>query len=257
MIAFIKQGLRKLLRVYFVPFPYSSKPFFKVKDIYYTHPAEHLYRFLDLSKSKWSNSADNVVLDIGAADGLTAVFFSEKISNCKVYAFEPNERIWPLLDRNLSNRSSIQLKKIGLGDKSQLVQFHVTNNNLSSSFLEPNAEEINSLPKEHRALLKSVDAKAMVISTLDEQMKEKENILGIKLDVQGYEMKVLQGGEETLRKTQFVIIEMSNHHLYKGGCQYFEIDEFLRNRNFRLADIIVSYRTALRVQEYDAIYERI
>lgn len=253
----MKSYLIKLFRLYFVPFPFASKLYFKIKDIYYTYPGEHLYRFLTLSKSKWSNSAENVLLDIGAADGLTSVFFIDKVAKSKVYAFEPNERIWPVLDRNTKNKPAIQLKKIGLGEKSEIAQFHVTDNNLSSSFLETDSAEIDSLPQSHQQLLRSAGSKQASISTLDVEMKDLPDILCIKLDVQGYELKILKGGEETLKKTHFVIVEMSNHQLYKGGCQYYEIDAFLRSRNFKLADIIVSYRTLQRVQEYDAIYEKI
>ena len=148
------------------------------------------------------------------------------------------------------------LKKIGLGEKPEALRFHVTSNNLSSSFLEPNYAEIAALPEKHQALLQSNIARDIPISSLDEEMKDVKRILCMKLDVQGYELKVLRGGEETLEKTEFILLEMSNHKLYKDGCQYYEVDEFLRQKGFVLADIIISYRTLQRVQEYDAIYER-
>ena len=49
---------------------------------------------------------------------------------------------------------------------------------------------------------------------------------------------------------------MNNHDLYVGGCQYFEMDEFFRKNNFKLIDIIVTYRDSQgKVVEYDALYQ--
>ena len=77
----------------------------------------------------------------------------------------------------------------------------------------------------------------------------------LKIDTQGHELKVLEGAKETLKKTKFVLIEMSNHNLYINGCKYFEVDDLLRKNNFTLADIIVTYRKkGMLLTEYDAVY---
>ena len=71
------------------------------------------------------------------------------------------------------------------------------------------------------------------------------------------EVDILEGGTETLTRTRFVLVEMNNHGLYKNTCQYYEVDELLRSRSFKLADIIVTYRGDDGVTEYDALYRNL
>lgn len=117
---------------------------------------------------------------------------------------------------------------------------------------------MKQMPEDYRVQVSTETIKSANVSTLDEEMASVEKVLCLKLDVQGYELNVLQGGEITLQKTIFVLLEMNNHPYYAGGCQYFELDYFLRKRGFKLADIIVSYRSPeRRIEEYDAIYQRV
>lgn len=56
------------------------------------------------------------------------------------------------------------------------------------------------------------------------------NILSI--DVQGAELRVLRGAEETLKKIDAVNVEVNYEELYEGGAFIWEIDEFLEQRGF-------------------------
>jgi FkbM family methyltransferase len=56
----------------------------------------------------------------------------------------------------------------------------------------------------------------------------------IKVDVQGAELLVLQGGFETLKQASFVQFEASTVEYNAGSSCFFEIDEFLRRHGFYL-----------------------
>ncbi|HEB94406.1 MAG TPA: FkbM family methyltransferase, partial [Gammaproteobacteria bacterium] len=56
----------------------------------------------------------------------------------------------------------------------------------------------------------------------------------LKIDVQGFEMEVLRGCEELLRRFQYVYVECSFVELYAGQAFADEIIAFLRERNFIL-----------------------
>lgn len=252
----IKKIIQKAARFLFVPFAYNSKWYFKVKDIYYTSSAEYLFRFLDLSKEH-TKQDENVIVDIGAADGLTSLFFKRRIRNSRVYAFEPNSLMAKAIAKNIGNEPGIMLRTLALSNKKGVSDFHRTANNVSSSILSINHDQLNKQPLAHQQLLKSADKFEVTTSTLDDELANEKNILCIKIDVQGYELKVLEGALNSLQKTKFVLIEMNNHNIYNNGCQYYEVDSFLRQHHFKLADILVSYRTSNRVLEYDAIYEKV
>ena len=56
----------------------------------------------------------------------------------------------------------------------------------------------------------------------------------IKVDVQGAELLVLQGGFETLKQASFIQFESSTVEYNAGSSCFFEIDEFLRTHGFYL-----------------------
>jgi FkbM family methyltransferase len=59
-----------------------------------------------------------------------------------------------------------------------------------------------------------------------------DNIL-IKIDVQGYEDKVIRGGEKLIGRAKVLIIEASFHKLYEGQPLFDEIYSSLREIGFR------------------------
>ena len=74
----------------------------------------------------------------------------------------------------------------------------------------------------------------LTTSTLDEVVAEhgatRSNLLVV--DVQGYELQVLQGAAETLRHTDCVYSEVNVEELYLGGALLPELDGFLAERGF-------------------------
>ncbi|MBK7501082.1 MAG: FkbM family methyltransferase [Ignavibacteriales bacterium] len=94
----------------------------------------------------------------------------------------------------------------------------------------------------------------ITITTLDSVI-EKDIAIGIiKLDVQGYEMEVLKGANSLLDRAMIIVLEMNNHNHYPGAPKYFELDEYLRNRNFTIFDIFPSTKDSGRLKEWDSIY---
>ena len=58
------------------------------------------------------------------------------------------------------------------------------------------------------------EVKKIEINTLDTVLNNKEHLgkIGIKIDVEGYELEVILGAKETLKNTQFVIAEVRHNH---------------------------------------------
>ncbi len=55
----------------------------------------------------------------------------------------------------------------------------------------------------------------------------------LKLDVQGFELKVLEGATETLTRCAYVYAECSARELYEGQALYGEVAGFLAEHGFR------------------------
>jgi FkbM family methyltransferase len=77
---------------------------------------------------------------------------------------------------------------------------------------------------------------AVTLDRLAKNGKEHAPFL-LKVDVQGAEMDVLQGAEEMLRQTQFIMLEVSFFKFFKGGPEISDIITFMKSRGFVPYDI--------------------
>jgi Methyltransferase FkbM domain len=98
------------------------------------------------------------------------------------------------------------------------------------------------------------------ISTLDAVFSRIElaSSVLLKLDVQGYEPKVLEGGTETLRRVDYVILETSFKPLYEGEKIFMEIAQQMQGYCFSFLRP-VGWLTAPETGEIlqmDALFQR-
>lgn len=253
----LKRIASKLIGLYLLPFTRNTKAFYYAKNVFFTSSMEHLHQAVSYIKKRGSILGDSIIIDVGGFDGGTAMYFASQFEEAEVYCVEPNARLVPTLKEIESRHKKIFVRNLALGSSRGEADLHVTSNNVSSSLNELSVEEIGRMPLTFQAGLKEEEKLQVRVSTLDEEFEEFSDILLIKLDTQGTELDILRAGTETLKKTKFVLTEMNNHQMYKNTCQYFEVDELLRSRSFRLADIVVTYRGDNGVTEYDALYENV
>ena len=231
--------------------------FLKLKDTVFCNPAEHLYRVTKYSHKYYSGKLHLPIIDIGAADGQTAAFFAQNFPNSTVIGYEPISKMFQIAQKANEKNKRIIVKQIALYNSVGENSINITANYLSSSINNLNSSEIYEQADEHKKKFEIIEKQKIVTSTLDEETKNLEEIFLIKIDTQGTELDILNCGVQALKKTHLLLIEMSNHGLYQNGCQYYEVDQFLRKHDFRLVDTIVVYRPDGIMQEYDAIYENI
>lgn len=128
-------------------------------------------------------------LDIGANVGNHAVFMSPYCGN--IYSFEPNDTPGNVFKNALlTKKSNIKLFDVGLSNVSEEIQFYENSNNLGSS----------SFVKEHMHK-REYNEKILKVKIGDEfiQKNNINNIDFIKIDVEGFESKVLSGLIQTIK----------------------------------------------------------
>ena len=54
------------------------------------------------------------------------------------------------------------------------------------------------------------------------------------VDVQGHELSVLEGTGDLISKFDFLKCEVSKVEMYKGGTKFKDLDNFLKNNQFKL-----------------------
>ena len=168
------------------------------------------------------------VIDIGSNKGQFVLLIEKLFNNKVIYSFEPIYEAIKKQKKFFKYKKNLFFYNIGLGNEKSKKIINITNRIDSSSFLKVNQNEYKNddyIIKEEREIS---------MNTLDEVMineKIKEPIL-IKIDVQGFELEVLKGGVNFLKKTKFIIIEVSDKEIYKNQSTQIEVKNFLNRNGF-------------------------
>lgn len=132
-----------------------------------------------------------VVFDVGANLGLTSVVFSKLNASASVYSFEPSRNIYRCLKKTIRENNLVNCFPMqkALSANVGSISFSDNRDSASASHLSLNGESLGhvSYPVE--------------VSTIDAVYSEKglDRLDFIKIDVEGFEGDVLQGGLKTLQ----------------------------------------------------------
>jgi len=87
------------------------------------------------------------------------------------------------------------------------------------------------------------------------ELKLSDNIL-IKIDVQGFEDKVIRGGENTIKKSKILIVETSVETLYQGQPLFNDIYSLLVGCGFSFkgAEEPLRHPRSRRILQFDSIF---
>jgi FkbM family methyltransferase len=179
-----------------------------------------------LSELYTRSSKDEVIYDIGAYHGSYTLTLAAK--GCFIYAFEPNPNSFNKLQTNvnINGFKNIKTYDIGLSDSKNFLQFYISSNAGRSSFHQYNAIYDGN---------KIVDTKLIEVETIDNLVKE--NKINpphhIKIDVEGHELKVLRGGEETIANYK-PIIYFEPHEMNDGNNKEEEINQFFQGIGYEI-----------------------
>jgi hypothetical protein len=121
-----------------------------------------------------------------------------------------------------------------LGDAEQVRQFYVTENDTASSLLRPIE---NGVPTAWGT--RPVAQREVQIVSLDELAAKNRWPAPdlVKIDVQGYEGRVIAGGRNVLSQAQRIIVEVSLHAIYSEQSLLPEIASTLSSWGFEIEDM--------------------
>jgi FkbM family methyltransferase len=150
-------------------------------------------------------------IDIGANIGIYCFVAAKNCpADAKILAYEPQPNCSKILEKTifLNNwEEKVKAFNLGIADKEGKMELHLAGT--GSSF--------NNAFNDNANLQKTV----VLTDTLDNQVKKNLNgkVDFIKIDVEGFEQKVLEGGIETIKRDQPII--------------FIEIADHIRGRNYR------------------------
>jgi FkbM family methyltransferase len=206
---------------------------------------QHIENAIQIAKN--APNTEGVILDVGGGTASTATIFHASFPNNRIYVFEPIKANFETI--KIQTKPNWQLINKAVGSEITTSFINVSSYITASSLLE-----LNPHTDGYDDYLQLKEKERIDVTTLDSEVKQGTPILILKMDVQGFELEVLKGATKTLENTHVIVIEINNHDGYKGSPSYFDIDEYLRAKNFELFDMLCSNRIKNKLQDWDAIY---
>ncbi|MCF7843483.1 FkbM family methyltransferase [Candidatus Gracilibacteria bacterium] len=149
--------------------------------------------------------------------------------NATIYCFEPNKENYNhLSDRWGSNKRVLCFEQAcaSFDGEAVLHEANLTGNDSLLPIIE------NS--KHNLKLINTHKIKTVKLDGVKE-LKDKEIDL-LWADTQGYEIEVLSGATELLKRTKSLFLEVYRQNVdYQGGAKYSKVIEFLNRKGFRVA----------------------
>jgi FkbM family methyltransferase len=195
------------------------------------------------------------LLDIGAAVGEFSRAAHVAWPGIKIFAFEPMPTSFAQLKQNLANIPDADAINCALGEKRGEVALEQSAARDASSLLKMADLHKQAFP--HSAETRTVKVQLERLDDIAQRMELRKPML-IKIDVQGYENNVLQGGEQTIRQAKVLILETSFEPLYEGQALFPQIYDYLRAHGFVFRGVFDQLRNPQdeRVLQMDAIFVR-
>ena len=208
------------------------------------------------AKQPWiQNQRIATVIDIGASVGDFAFTIRPILPQAQIYSFEPLPDCFEAMLRHMRTAQKFKAFNLAIGDQSGELTFHRNQHAPSSSFLPMTETHKNAFPSTETSQV--VKVKVERLDTLAQQLTIVDPLL-VKIDVQGYEMHVLRGGEQTIRRASLVIVETSFLTLYGNQPLFGDVYNVLTSWGFIYAGALSELRhpqTGRLLQE-DSLFVR-
>jgi FkbM family methyltransferase len=184
-------------------------------------------------------SPTSVILDIGANIGMYSLHLSSILPiEGKCIGFEPRKDVYHRLKKNVIN-DRFKAENLALSNKEGVTDIYLPTSHGRSSLVWQ--EEFEGFKSEK-----------IRTTTLDEFVSQHDfsSITFIKIDVEGHEMEVLEGAQETLKTySPLILCESENRHLKIQGKSTEEVIKKMENLGYKSFVISKASREFIPIEE--------
>lgn len=184
------------------------------------------------------------IFDVGANIGQTSLFLKNHFPQAEIFAFEPVKETYETLKSNARTAPNIKPVRCALGDETGQKVISIREDSELNTLVDCSDRDVAMIEK----------TEEITVTTLDSFCKEagisKINLL--KMDVQGYELQVLQGADYFIRNglIDFIYAEVGFAQ-HNPECQYFHsLNTFLETANFQFSGFYEIFRWGNRKQYF-------
>ncbi len=187
--------------------------------------------YLKLNHPWLTKAGVRTVIDIGAHTGGWARTVHHLLPQAMIYSFEPISSSFAELQKRMKGVASHKGFNIALGNESGEIDFNLNEFAAASSLLHVSKCGRTTFPEMSETRCVRVRIERLDDILMDHVLPE----CLIKVDVQGFEDKVIAGGIRTFSRSKFVIVETSFVSLYEGQVLFDDIHKQLASLGFSYA----------------------
>jgi FkbM family methyltransferase len=198
-----------------------------------------------------------VIFDVGSNTGTYAANLCQMFPKAQVFCFEPVPSTFSKLEAWASGTAKVTAVNLALSNHSGELNIHVHDDHTPSSSLLPSTANNTTLfPITERQSSVRIKAERLDIFVKDRALDLSSGAL-MKIDVQGYELAVLEGARDTLKLTHAVIVEVILDKLYENQSRFEDVFAFMIAAGFRYAgNLDQHYADDGHVMWIDAVFVR-
>jgi FkbM family methyltransferase len=198
----------------------------------------------------------DTVIDVGANAGQFGTAIRGAGYRGRIMSFEPLADAFAELIATTEGDPGWECRRVALGARAGRETLNVSRDLEASSILAMEERHVRHWPPSQYVGVESVE-----LAKLDDfgtSLHADGQSLYLKLDVQGYELEVLRGGEGVLASAELVEAELSLVPLYRNGPLYGEVIDHLARRGFGLIAVegITEEPETGHMLQVDAIFAR-
>jgi len=181
------------------------------------------------------------LLDVGANEGLYALAMRDAGYPGQIYSFEPLPDAYQLLAQRAASDHKWTAENAACGEAPGQLSIHRSQNSVSSSLLSMSRTHLEAAPT---SVYVGPEVPCTVL-TLDDyfESKDQSERFYMKIDVQGFEDRVLRGARRILTRVDALEMEISFTDLYEDQANWNVMIGGLLDE-FELADIRPGFRAA-------------
>lgn len=175
------------------------------------------------------------VLDIGANTGQFAASIRKVLPDVQIYSFEPIEECYRELSRRMNTDRSFDSFPYALGSQDDSAVLNKNEFAPSSSLLPMTETHVAEFPFTAKTSVTGIEVRRL--DSVAPKLELRDPLL-VKIDVQGFESQVVEGGRETLARAAVVIVEVLFVEFYKGQAYFDDLNSELSKLGFCFSGII-------------------
>lgn len=217
-------------------------------------------KIISFFKKKF-NFNELIVIDIGAHKGETIDLFIRNFKINKIYAFEPNKRLFNKLEykKNKINKN-VAIYNLGVGEKNEIKILNIMIDTASSTFNELNTNT-DYFKKKQKILSFFLPNSDLINERQKIKIVNLSNFISdnnivrldiLKIDTEGFEFNILKGlNKDDFKKIRYIYFEHHYDLMIKKKYKFSDINNLLKINNFK-----IKYKLKMKFRKsFEYIYE--